>query len=224
VRVVIFGATGMVGGGALREALEAEEVEAVATVGRRPTGLSHPKLQEIVHDDLLDYTSIRERLSGLDACFFCLGVTSAGMSEAEYRRVTVDLAVAAARALLELNPGMTFCFVSGAGADSSEAGRIMWARVKGAAENGLLAMPFPAVYCLRPAFIQPMRGVRSRTRIYAALYAVTSPLYPLLRRLFPKYVTTSVAVGRAMIRLVGSDHPSGVLENDDINRVGGAAP
>lgn len=218
MRAVIFGATGMVGGAALREALDAEEVEAVVTLGRRPTGLVHPKLTEVVHDDLLDYTAVLDRLSGLDACFFCLGVTSAGMSEDAYRRVTLDLTVAAARTLLELNPGMTFCFVSGAGTDSTEGGRVMWARVKGAAENAVLAMPFKAAYAFRPAFIQPLRGVRSRTPLYAAFYAVTSPLYPLLRHLFPRWVTDSVTVGRALIRVAADGYPKRVLENEDINR------
>ncbi|GMV06030.1 MAG: hypothetical protein AMXMBFR53_23070 [Gemmatimonadota bacterium] len=220
MRVVIFGATGMVGGGALREALDAREVEEVVTVGRRPTGLSHPKLAEVVHDDLFDYTPVRDRLGGLDACFFCLGVTSAGMREDAYRRVTLDLTVAAARALLELSPGMTFCFVSGAGTDSTERGRVMWARVKGAAENALFGMPFKAVYAFRPAFIQPLRGTRSRTRLYLAFYAVTSPLYPLLRRLFPRWVTDSVTVGRALIRVAAEGYPKRILENEDVNVAG----
>lgn len=223
MRVAVFGATGMVGGAALREALDSREVEAVVTVGRRPTGLSHPKLTEVVHHDLFDYTPVRDRLAGLDACFFCLGVTSAGMREDAYRRVTLDLAVAAARVLLELNPGMTFCFVSGAGTDSTERGRVMWARVKGAAENALFAMPSEAVYAFRPAFIQPLRGVRSRTPLYAAFYAVTSPLYPLLRRLFPRWVTDSVTVGRALIRVAAEGYPKRVLENGDINRAGARA-
>lgn len=211
----------MVGGGALREALDADEVEAVVTVGRRPTGLAHPKLEEIVHEDLLDYAAVRSRLSGFDACFFCLGVTSAGMSEEAYRRVTLDLTLAAARTLVELNPAMVFCFVSGAGTDATERGRIMWARVKGAAENALFAMPFKAVHAFRPAFIQPRRGVRSKTRLYRAFYAVTSPLYPLLSRSFPRWVTDSVTVGRAMLRVAAGGFPKPVLENDDINEVGG---
>lgn len=222
LRVLLLGATGMVGSGVLLEALDSDEVGAVVTLGRRPTGVSHSKLEEIVHADLLDYTPIRKHLGGFDACFFCLGASAAGMSEEAYHRLTYDLTLAAAEALLPLNPGMTFCFISGAGTDSTEKGRFMWARVKGATENKLRSMPFGAVYCVRPAFIQPRRGVRSRTRLYAAFYAVASPLYPALRRLLPGFVTDSVTLGRAMIRLAVDGFTSPIVENDDINVLGRA--
>jgi uncharacterized protein YbjT (DUF2867 family) len=220
MRVLIFGGTGMVGSGVLMEALEREEVTSVVTVGRRSTGRSHPKLEEIVHDDFFDYAPVRDRLGGFDACFFCLGVSASGMTEEEYHRLTYDLTLAAAETLAELNPQMIFCYVSGSGADSSESGRWMWARVRGKIENKLLDMSFKAAHVFRPAFIQPMKGVRSRTRLYALMYGLLGPFYPVLRRIFPRYVTDSVTVGRAMIRVAGQGHSKAILENWDINAVG----
>jgi uncharacterized protein YbjT (DUF2867 family) len=219
MNVLIFGGTGMVGSGVLMEALECEEVTSVVTVGRRPTGRSHPKLEEIVHDDFFGYAPLRDRLGGLDACLFCLGVSAAGMSEEEYHRLTYDLTLAAAETLVELNPQMTFCYLSGSGADSSESGRWMWARVRGKIENKILGMPFKEAYVFRPAFIQPMKGVRSRTKLYALMYKLLGPLYPVLRRAFPKYVTNSVTVGRAMVRVASHGHSKPILENWDINAV-----
>jgi uncharacterized protein YbjT (DUF2867 family) len=227
VNVIIFGATGMIGQGVLRECLIDPAVERVLTVGRNATGRQHAKLREIVHQDLLDFTTIRSELGGYDACFFCLGVTSAGMTEADYRRVTYDIAMAAARTLVELNPGMTFIFVSGAGADSSERGRIMWARVKGATENAILALPFKASYVFRPAFVQPLHGIVSRTSWYNALYRVFGPLFPLLGRVAPNYTLTTEQIGRAMLSLArrsaeregGAEPPTRVLESGDIRSV-----
>ena len=208
----------MVGQGVLRECLQDPSVERVLTIGRSAAGQRHDKLRELVVRDFADFSSIERDLSGYDACFFCLGITSAGMSEADYRRVTYDIAMAAARALVQLNPGMTFIFVSGAGADSSEKGRVMWARVKGQTENALLALPFKGVYVFRPAAIQPLNGIRSKTAWINAAYAVLSPLYPVFKALFPKYVTTTKAVGRAMINVARRGAPQRVLENQDINR------
>jgi uncharacterized protein YbjT (DUF2867 family) len=217
--VVLFGATGMVGGGALREALLDPGVGRVVTVGRSGTGQTHPKLQEIVLRDLTDYSGVEAQLTGLDACLFCLGVTAAGMSEAEYRKVTYDIALAAAETLLRLNPGMTFVFVSGLGTDSTEKGRVMWARVKGATENALLKMPFQAAYMFRPAFIQPLHGIRSRTTAYRVFYILAAPFMPLLRRLFPRSFTTTERLGKAMLQVVRSGAPKQVLEPADINRI-----
>jgi uncharacterized protein YbjT (DUF2867 family) len=219
MNVVIFGASGMVGQGVLRECLADPGMERVLSVGRRATGQQHAKLRELVHGDMHDFSAIESELAGLDACFFCLGVTSAGMSEADYRRVTVDIAVAAAKALLAKSPGLTFVFVSGAGTDSSGRSRTMWARVKGEAENALLAMPFKGVYMFRPAFIQPGPGIVSRTPAYRFLYALLGPLHPLLKTLFPKYVTTTEQVGRAMIHVARHGHPKRVLENRDIDGI-----
>ncbi|QSQ26538.1 NAD-dependent epimerase/dehydratase family protein [Pyxidicoccus parkwayensis] len=224
MKVILFGATGMVGQGVLRECLLAPDVEEVLAVGRRATGQQHEKLRELVHENLSDYSSVEDRLTGYDACFFCLGVSSAGMSEADYRRVTYDLALAAARTLVKLNPGMTFVFVSGSGTDSTGKSRSMWARVKGETENALLQLPFKAAYMFRPAYIHPMHGVTSRTRLYRAGYAVMGPLYPVLKALIPKYVTTSEQVGRAMLHVVRHGAPKRVLENADIDALEATGP
>ena len=220
MKVLILGATGMIGSGVLQECLDNPAVTSVRAIGRSPTGRSHPKLDEILHSDFFDYSAVEDCLGEVDACFFCLGVSSAGMSEADYHRMTYELTIAAAETLLRLNPDSIFCYVSGAGTDSSEQGRWMWARVKGKTENALLAMPFRAVYNLRPGYVQPMKGVRSKTRLYAVAYGIVGPLYPLLRLLFPGQVTDSVTVGRAMIHVATDGFERGVLESDDMNRVG----
>jgi uncharacterized protein YbjT (DUF2867 family) len=217
VRVVLFGATGMIGQGTLRECLLDPDVEAVLTVGRTATGQKSPKLREVVAADMLDLSPVADRLAGYDACFFCLGISSAGLGEAEYRRVTYDIAMVAARTLLARSPGLTFIFVSGTGADSSERGPVMWARVKGATENAILAMPFKAAYVFRPAFIQPRHGIRSRTKMYRVLYALLGPLFPVLKMLFPGQVSTTEEIGRAMIAVARRGAPKKVLENRDIN-------
>ncbi|NUO99991.1 MAG: epimerase [Nonomuraea sp.] len=214
MKVIVFGATGMIGRGVLRECLLDDRVTGVLTVGRAPTGVVHGKLREIVHADLMDLSPIEGDLSGYDACFFCLGVSSAGMSEKDYRRVTYDYTLSAGSTLARLNPSSTFVYVSGAGTD--EHGRAMWARVKGMTENALLALPFEA-YLFRPGYIQPMHGVTSRTRWYRLAYVVTGPLYPLLRRLFPAQVTTTERIGQAMITVAESGAPKRVLGPADIN-------
>lgn len=219
MKVVLFGATGMVGQGVLRECLLDREVTEVLTIGRGATGQQNPKLHELVHRDLLDFSAIESQLSAVDACFFCLGVTSLGMAEEDYRKITYDIALAAGRTLAALNPGMTFIYVSGAGADSSEKGRTMWARVKGKAENDLRKLSFKAAYSFRPAVIVPLHGIQSRTRLYRVSYKVLSPVLPLLRRLFPKYVTTTEQMGLAMLEAVKHGAPKAVLENADINRL-----
>jgi uncharacterized protein YbjT (DUF2867 family) len=217
VKIILFGATGMIGQGVLRECLLDPGVEAVLTVGRTATGHQSPKLREIVARDMADVSSVADPLTGYDACFFCLGISSAGLSEPEYRRVTYDIAVAVARTLLARNPGLTFIFVSGRGADSTERGRIMWARIKGATENAILAMPFKAAYVFRPAFIQPLHGIRSRTEMYRVLYALLGPLFPVIKRLFPGEVSTTEEIGRAMLAVARHGAPKKVLENRDIN-------
>jgi uncharacterized protein YbjT (DUF2867 family) len=222
MRVVIFGATGMIGAGVLLECLDDSRVESVLAVGRSPTGRKHAKLRELVHSDFLNYGAIRDELVANDACFFCLGVSSAGMSEEAYGRVTYGFTIAAAEVMAAAHPGMTFCFISGAGADSTEKGRFMWARVKGRTENQLLRMPLN-VFVFRPGFIQPMRGVRSRTRLYDVLYRLFGPLIPALRRLLPRYVTTSEILGRAMINVAANGYPKRILEAEDINEAGGTA-
>lgn len=218
MKVILFGATGMVGAGVLHECLRDDRVREVLSVQRTATGTKHPKLRELIRSDFYDYQDVRDAFRGADACFFCLGVTAVGKSEAEYHRLTFDLTLAAARMLAEVNPGMTFCYVSGQGTDSTERGRIMWARVKGKTENALLALPLEA-WMLRPGYIQPMGGIRSKTRVYRLFYQLMAPLYPVLRRLTPNAVTTNETVGRAMIQLAASGYESRILEVRDINRV-----
>lgn len=220
MRVLLFGATGMVGHGVLLECLEDPEIESVLTVVRSPTGESHPKLHELTHEDFFDYSDIEDVLAGHDACFFCLGVSSAGMKEAAYRRLTHDLTLRAAETLVRLRPEMTFCYVSGAGTDSTESGRSMWARVKGETENHLLNLGFATAYMFRPGYIQPVKGVRSKTWWYQAAYSVLGLLYPIWQAVAPGLVTTTERVGRAMIRVARDGYPKPILETRDINSLG----
>ena len=217
MKVILFGATGMVGQGVLRECLLAPDVESVLAVGRTATGVQNPKLRELLRPDLFDLTPVEAELAGYDACFFCLGVSSAGMSESAYRRVTYELTVSVATALARLNPTMAFIYVSGSGTDSTEQGRSMWARVKGRTENALLRLPFRAVYLFRPGYIQPLHGITSTTGLYRGLYVVMAPLYPLWRRVAPGLVSTTEQVGRAMLRVARTGAPKKILESVDIN-------
>jgi len=216
MRVLIFGATGMVGQGVLRECLLDHDIEAIQTVGRSATGVLNPKLHEIVQPDLLHYSNIEAELKGFDACFFCLGISSAGISEQAYEKLTYTPTLAAAETLSRRNPAMTFVYVSGAGTDSSEKGHVMWARVRGKTENAILRLPFKAAYMFRPGVIQPLHGARSKTTAYRVGYALTRPVLPLLRRLFPRYILTTEEIGRAMIRVAKHGAPKKVLEIWDI--------
>jgi uncharacterized protein YbjT (DUF2867 family) len=220
MQVVIFGATGMVGQGALRACLADAGVERILVVGRTPTGVSHPKLHELVRGDLTNYADVEADLTGYDACFFCLGVSSAGMDEARYTRVTYDLTLAAATVLSRLNPAMTFIYVSGASTDSSEQGRVMWARIKGRTENALRRLPFKAVYLFRPGIIQPLHGIRSKTAAYRIFYAWTAPLLTTLRTLMPQWVLTTDSLGRAMIVVARHGATKAILEPRDLYGVG----
>jgi uncharacterized protein YbjT (DUF2867 family) len=219
LNVLLFGATGMVGAGALLECLDAPEVKSVLVVGRRPCGVVHPKVREVLLDDLFDIGSIGSELADRDACFFCLGVSAVGMAEGAYRRVTYDLTLTVARTLLAAAPKAVFLYVSGEGTDSTERGRAMWARVKGKTENDLRGLGFREAFMFRPGFIQPLRGVRSRTGWYQAIYTVLGPATPLLRRLAPNLVTTTVDLGRAMIRVAATGYPKRILATRDINEV-----
>ena len=216
MNVLLFGGTGMVGDGVLHECLADPRVTSVLAIARSPLGVAHPKVQERRRTDFFAYSDLSRDLTAIDACFFCLGVSSAGMKEADYHRQTFDLTIAAARALASARPGATFCYVSGEGTDSSERGRTMWARVKGKTENALLALPLNA-YMFRPGFIRPRPGARSKTRLYRVIYAVLGPLYPVLERLAPRHVTTAENVGRAMLAAAAGGYPKRVLENPDIN-------
>lgn len=223
MKVLLFGASGMVGQGALRELLADDEVSAVLAIGRSATGRHHPKLRELIQEDVTELGLLEHELRTYDACLFCLGVSAVGLSEPEYKRVTYDLTLRVAQTLERLNPKMTFVYVSGGGTDATERGNVMWARVKGATENALLAMPFARAYMLRPGFIRPLHGVVSRTGWYRALYALMGPVYPLLKRLFPGQVTTTEELGQAMLHLVKRGSPERVLENRDIVALGGGA-
>jgi uncharacterized protein YbjT (DUF2867 family) len=216
MNVLLFGATGMVGQGVLRECLLDSGVATVVSIGRSASGVSHPKLREIVHADLTSYAPIESQLSGFDACFFCLGISSAGLAEEQYTRVTYDITFRAAETLGRLNPAMTFVYVSGQGTDSSEHGRIMWARVKGRTENALLRLPFKAAFMFRPGVIVPRFGARSRTALYRIPYALTRPLLPLLRRAFPNHVLTTDEIGQAMLLVARHGAPKPLLETGDI--------
>ena len=220
MNVVLFGASGMVGRAALLECLEDPGVARVVSVVRRPTGVTHAKLTEVVHADFLDYTAIEPQLRDADACFFCLGVSSAGMKESDYRHITYDFTMAAARTLHRLNPKLVFIYVSGRGTDSSEKGRMMWARVKGKTENDLLAL-FATAYMFRPGYIHPRKGVTSRTRWIRVAIVVLRPVGYLLMR-FSRVGSNSDAVGRAMLAAVRSGAPSHAVEIDEINTLGAA--
>jgi hypothetical protein len=209
----------MVGQGVLRECLLDPGVHEVQSIGRSASGKQDPKLRELIHADFLDYSDIESQLAGFDACFFCLGVSSAGLTEEQYTRSTYDITLAAARTLARLNPEMTFIYVSGMGTDSSERGRSMWARVKGKTENELQRLPFKAAYMFRPGVIVPLHGVKSKTQLYRFFYAVLGPLLPLLSGRFPKYVTTTEQIGRAMIKVARDGWPTPILESSDINAV-----
>jgi uncharacterized protein YbjT (DUF2867 family) len=211
----------MVGAGVLHECLRDDRVKEVLAVLRTPSGKSHPKLRELVRTNFLDYSDARNEFQGADACFFCLGVTAVGKSEEEYSRLTYDITVAAARMMAEVNPGSTFCYVSGQGTDSSEKGRVMWARVKGKTENAILRLPLNA-YMFRPGYIQPLGGIKSKTRVYRLFYELMAPVYPVLKRLTPNLVTTNETVGRAMIALALKGYSSSILEVRDINSAGSA--
>jgi uncharacterized protein YbjT (DUF2867 family) len=219
VKVLLFGASGMVGQGVLRECLLDPDVQSVVSIGRGVTGQQHPKLDELRHSDFLDFSAIADQLSGFDACFFCLGVSSAGMAEEQYERITYGFTIAAARVLARVDPNMTFIYVSGMGTDNSERGRSMWARVKGKTENELLRMPFQAAYMFRPGAIVPLHGVKSKTKSVRVLYVLLGPLLPLLNAGFPKYVTTTEQIGRAMLKIAKQGWPKSVLETADINQV-----
>lgn len=218
LNVIITGTTGMVGKGVLLECIDSPDVESILLINRSPVDVMHPKVKEIIHKDFFDLSSVRDQLTGYNACFFCLGVSSVGMKEADYKRFTYDLTLGFAKVVLFLNPDMTFCYVSGAGTNSSEKGKSMWARVKGKTENDLLSLGFKATYMFRPGYIHPMRGIKSKTPLYNAFYVVLKPLYPLLKRM-PKYVTDNAAIGRAMIAVARNGYTKRVLESIDINSI-----
>ena len=219
INAIIFGASGMVGEGVLLRTLDHPDVESALVVGRRSCGVRHPKLKEIIHTDFYNYSSIEDRLKGYNACFFCLGVSSVGMKENDYYRVTYDLTLLAATALSKLNPGMTFCYVSGAGTDSSEKGRLMWARVKGKTENHLLTLPFKAAYMFRPGFMHTVSGQKN----IKSIFKVVDFVYPLFKKLFPDSGCKLSDVALAMIMCAQNGYSKKILGNKDIDYLAGTS-
>jgi hypothetical protein len=213
IRTIIFGASGMVGEGVLLQAIKDRDVESILVVGRKSCGIKNEKLKELIHNDFYNYSAIEKELSGYNACFFCLGVSSVGMSEKDYTKITYDLTIAAATALSKLNHDMTFCYISGEGTDSSEKGRLMWARVKGRTENQLKNLPFKAVYLFRPGFMKPVDGQKN----LKSIYKLAGNIYPLMKTLFPNHGCKLEALGNAMINAVRSGYSKSVQENKYIN-------
>lgn len=215
IKTIVLGATGMVGEGVLYECLKHPHVESVLVINRKPCGVKHEKLKEIIHKDFLDFSSIEDQLSGYNACYFCMGVSSIGMNEKDYTRITYNLTMHVATTLLKYNNEMTFCYVSGVGTDSTEMGRSMWARVKGKTENALIKLPFKSVYNFRPGFIKPTHGLKNAYKSYKYF----TPFYPLLRKLFPKYVVTLEEIGLAMINAATKGYEKHILECKDIAKL-----
>lgn len=206
----------MVGEGVLHECLNHPDVESVLVINRKPCGVKHEKLKEIIHTNFFDLSSIENLITGYNACYFCAGVSSMGKKEDEYKRITYDLTLNFAKVLLKLNPDMTFCYVSGSGTDSSEKGKLMWARVKGKTENDLSKLPFKDAYMFRPGYIQPIKGLKNTYKIYKFL----SPFYPIFEKIFPKYVISLEELGNSMINVTLNDYMKKVLENWDIRKSG----
>jgi hypothetical protein len=219
IRTIIFGSTGMIGQGVLKECIDDPNVESILLINRSPLHIQNAKIKEIIHKDFYDFSPLVNEFSGYDTCLFCLGITSVGMKEADYHKVTYDIAVKAAEALLATGKDFTFCYISGAGTDSTEKGKRMWARVKGKLENKLLSMPFKNVYMFRPGYIQPRKGIRSKTKWYNAVYLIFKPLYLLLKP-FNSLVTDTTAMGKAMINAAVKGYPKKIIEVRDINLLG----
>lgn len=212
MNVIITGATGMVGEGVLHECLQSPDITTVLLISRKPSGITHPRLKEIIHSDFFELSSIEGQLSGYDACYFCLGVSAIGMNEEDYYRMTYTLTLYIAQVLSKANPEMVFCYVSGSGTDSSEKGRVMWARVKGKTENDLMNLPFKKVYAFRPGYMQPTKGLKNVKKYYHYM----SWMYPFFKAVFPSFVSTLKEVGQAMIAVTKNGYPKKVLEVKDI--------
>ena len=220
MKVILFGATGMVGQGVLKECLKDPEVTQVLVIGRSSLGQSHEKLREIRHQNFEDFSPLENQLVGYDACFFCLGVSSLGMTEKDYAHITYDFTLAAGKTLAKVNPAMTFIYVSGEGTDSTEKGKVMWARVKGKTENDLMKL-FPGkAYGFRPGGIEPMDGIQPKNPWLRKLLVAFRPLFPVFRLFFPHYVTTTRHIGRAMIEVARNGDSKKTLATRDINALG----
>jgi uncharacterized protein YbjT (DUF2867 family) len=214
-KVIVTGATGMVGEGVMYECLQSDMISEVLIINRRPSTFSHPKLRQIVHADFFNLKPVEDQLKGYDACFFCLGVTSLGKNEKEYVRLTHDLTLHVGETLSRVNPSTVFCYISGAGNDLSEKGRLMWARVKGRTVNDLAKLSFKAVYDFRPAMIEPIKGLKNTLKFYR--YIGWS--FPILYRWFPDMVCRLGDIGKAMINVLNNGYDGRVLEVSDIKRM-----
>ena len=217
IKAILTGSTGMVGKGVLFECLESPDVDSVLVVNRSAIGIQHAKLKEVIHSYFFNLSPIKDKLDGYHACFFCLGCSTVGISKDEYHKITYDLTMNFANTLAKINSEMTFCYVTGAGTDSTEKSKMTWANVKGKTENAVLALPFTAKYMFRPGFIQAMKGIKSKTKLYNVIYTTLKPLYPIFKILFPKYITSTTQIGKAMIRVVIDGYEKKHLENRDIN-------
>jgi hypothetical protein len=220
INAIITGSTGMVGKGVLYECLDHPDVDSVLILNRNPLGIDHPKLKEIIPDDFYDLSPYEKEMEKYNACFFCLGISSAGVSTEQYKKITYDLTLHLARTLFKLNPDLVFNYVSGTGTSTQENSRMKWANIKGKTENDILKLGFKKAFMFRPGFIQPQKGIKSRTKLYRILYIISTPLFPLLKLLFPNQVTTTTLVGKAMINSVLKDTSPVYLENRDINKLG----
>jgi len=218
MKVILFGSTGMLGQGVLKECLKDPVVESVLVVNRQTCRVTHPKLTEIIQADFFNLSTISRELTGYNVCLFCLGVSSAGMKEADYYKMTYQLTTYVATTLLNLNQGMTFCYISGAGTDSSEKGNTMWARVKGKTENELLKMAFKNAYMFRPGYIHPMGGEKSKTKLYNLLMPLFKPLYFFLKHA-ESLATNTITLGKAMIIASSEGYEKKILESRDINSI-----
>jgi hypothetical protein len=219
IRPIIFGSTGMIGQGVLLECLTSTNVEAVLVVNRQTCNITHPKLKEIIHKDFFDIAQIANEFKNYNTCFFCLGISSAGLRESDYYKTTYELTLSIAHTLHNANKDMAFCYISGAGTDSTEKKRIMWARVKGKTENALLKLHFKNAYMFRPGYIQPLRGIKSKTKLYNTIYLFLKPLYFILKP-FKSIVTNTETLGKAMINAVIYNYEINILESKDINEIG----
>ncbi|MDF3078269.1 MAG: hypothetical protein K0S09_2158 [Sphingobacteriaceae bacterium] len=217
IRAIVTGASGMVGEGVLHECLNDNDVEQVLVIGRRPCGTTHPKMVEVIHNNFFELSAVEDKLIGYNACFFCLGVSSVGMKEPEYTQLTYDLTLKFASTVVKSNPDMVFCYVSGASTDSTEKGRMMWARVKGRTENDLSKLPFKKAYMFRPGFMHPTPGLKNTLKYYKYILW----MYPLLKIVFPGKVSTLKALGLAMINAVRKGYSKSILEVDDIKILAG---
>ncbi len=215
-KVIITGATGMVGKGVLLECLDHDSISEVLVIGRNPLGMKHPKLRELIHSDFTNFVEVKDKLLGYDACFFCLGISAAGLSEEQYKRITYGYTIALAKTLFKINPQMTFNYVSGEGTDSSEKGRMMWARVKGKTENDLLKLGFNQAFMFRPGAIIPLRGIKSRTKSYQFMYDYFLWLVKIIKLTAPNSVVDTTQIGLAMINSMLNGYPEKILKPKDI--------